>query len=111
MYDRVSNFENSPSKAFTDCSSKKTNIRLEETPLSAVGSEMNFTNQYRMMGTSDTSFGEYQDYSPLTFRAYSPSPRRNRGSLIFSGSMPLAATAEEQMNQSYNYKTHVLTTR
>ena len=59
MYDRVSNFENSPSKAFTDCSSKKTNIRLEETPLSAVGSEMNFTNQYRMMGTSDTSFGEY----------------------------------------------------
>ena len=95
MYQRVSNFDNSSSKAFTDCSSKKTNIRLDDTPLSNVGSEMNF-NANRFMGTSDTSFGDYQDYSPLTFRAYSPSPRRNRGSLIFSGSMPFAVTTEEQ---------------
>ena len=70
-------------------------------------SEINFNHKF--MGTSDTSFGEYQDYSPLTFRAYSPSPRRNRGSLLFSGSLPLGVNMEEQSNQTFKQRSKLKT--
>ena len=64
------------------------------------------------MTTADTSFGEYRDYnSPITYRALSPSPRRNRGSLILSGSsMPLEVT-EESPSQVPERPFQIKTTR
>ena len=96
------------SNIFADFRSKIT-TRLDETPLSTVGSEIQL-NQFKFMATSDTSFGEYQDTSPITFRALSPSPRRIRGSLILSGSMPLDVTEEEQW-QPYERPFMVKTTK
>ena len=51
MHEKVSNFENLPSKAFTDFRCKKTLIRLDDTSLSAVGGGVNF-NAKRFMKTS-----------------------------------------------------------
>jgi len=85
-------------------------LRLGDAPLSTVGSELQI-NQFKFMHTSDTSFGEYRDYgSPMTYRAVSPSIRRNRGSLIMSDSLPLEVTTEMPSQQSES-KILVKTTR
>ena len=88
--------ETPESKVFIDYNNKICTTRMMgETPLSTVGSEIQL-NQLKFMTTADTSFGEYRDYSsPITYRALSPSPRRNRGSLLYSGSsVPLETTME-----------------
>ena len=58
----------------------------------SVGSEAQLnTNHLKFGHTADTGFGIYNKHeytSPMTYRVDSPSPRRNRNSLIASGSMP-----------------------
>ena len=55
--------------------------------LVSVGSEVQFNNKFS--ATTDNGFGQYkQDYtSPMTYRANSPSPMKDRNSLTSAGNL------------------------